>query len=83
MTVSELDYGALIAAGAKTWLTEGPNSGGVEGLLLHEGKVYYFVADWDARLVGTAVPVSDFVLQHAESDVRGFAELVAHVAEQP
>lgn len=79
--MSELDYGTLITAGAEMWLTAGPNSGGVEGLLLHEGKVYYFVADWDARLVGTAVPVSDFVLQHAESDARGVTELLAHVAE--
>ncbi len=80
--MSELDYDALIAAGAKMWLTAGPNSGGVEGLLLYEGKVYRFVADWDARIMGAAVSVSDFVRKHAKSDARGIAELLAHVAEE-
>ncbi|MFK8002331.1 MAG: hypothetical protein AB8H86_22230 [Polyangiales bacterium] len=78
--MSELDYGALIAAGAKMWLTAGPNSGGVEGLLLHEDKVYRFVADWDARILGGAEPVAEFVRKHAKSDTRGIAELIAYVA---
>ena len=79
--MSEFDYGALIAAGAKMWLTAGPNSGGVEGLLLHEGKVYWFVADWKPRIDGWR-SVSDFVREYAKSDARGIAELVAHVAEE-
>lgn len=79
--MSELDYGALIAAGAKMWLSAGPNSGGVEGLLLHEDKVYRFVADWDARIMGPAVPLADFLRKHAGSDARGISELLAYVAD--
>lgn len=79
--VSKADYGIMMAAGAKMWLTAGPNSGGVEGLLLHEGNVYRFVADWNARIVGEGTPLADFVQKHAKNETRGYSELLAYAAE--
>ena len=71
------DYGSLIAAGAEIFLTEGPNSGGVVGLLLHEEHVYWFAAEWDAQLQGDPIPLADFVAKYRDSKARGIESLVA------
>lgn len=70
------DYGTLIDAGAEIFLTDGPNSGGVAGLLLHEDWVYRFHAEWNASLDGDPIPLDEFIAKHRDSKVRGFVSLV-------
>lgn len=81
MTVT---YQSLRDAGATEWITFGPNSGGVEGLLLHEGLVYWFYADWKPSVDPKPLSVAEFVRRYFQSAARGTADLVAHlIAEDP
>lgn len=71
------DYDSLKRRATKEWLTEGPNSGGVEGLLLVDAQIWWFVADWEPRVYAVPMAVEDFLARYGDSDQRGYREAVA------
>lgn len=70
-------YADMKARGAEEFLTAGPNSGGVEGLLVLDGRVWQFYADWDPVVGPTSMPADVFLERHGDSDRRGYREAVA------
>lgn len=73
------DYPVLRKRAEQEWLTDGPNSGGVAGLLLVDDEIWWFTADWDPRIDGGPMPVAEFLARHGDSTHRGYAEAVAHL----
>ncbi len=70
-------YADLRARGAKEFLTDGPNSGGVAGLLATETHVWWFQADWTPEITDGPIAASDFVRRYRDEDGRGIADAVA------
>lgn len=70
-------YAALRAMGAREFLTDGPNSGGVAGLLVTPTEVWWFQADWTPEIVSGPTPADVFVRRNRDSDGRGIADAVA------
>ncbi len=71
------DYHALKQRATAEWLTAGPDSGGVEGLLLVEDQVWWFVADWTPRVYGVPTSAGAFLERYGDDERRGYREAVA------
>lgn len=70
-------YAELRAAGASEFLTDGPNSGGVAGVLATEAMVWWFVADWTPQIMGRGTPAAAFVDRYRADRSRGIVDAVA------
>lgn len=54
-----------LAAAAKRWITEGPNSGGQAGwLLTADGHLRWFWQDFGASELGPPITVAQFLADH-------------------
>ena len=72
-------YAELRGDGAREFLTEGPNSGGVAGLLVTDSHVWWFRAEWTPEVSDRPIPVADFLARYHDSEARGVREAVAHL----
>lgn len=68
-------YAELRARGAREFLTDGPNSGGVAGLLWLDGWVWWFRADWTPEVDASPTPIAAFLRRYGESEARGYRAL--------
>ena len=50
----------------RRFITEGPNSGGIAGWLLHEGHMFAFWQDFSSGGIDRGVPVAEWLARHGE-----------------
>ena len=53
------------ATAEERFITEGPNSGGIAGWLLHDGHMFSFWQDFGSGAVHTGIPVSEWLSRYA------------------
>ena len=51
----------------KYWITEGPNSGGIEGWMLWKDHLFSFQSDYTSPLIGEGLSRSEFTHRYREA----------------
>jgi len=72
-------FEALKVRGARKWLTDGPNSGGVEGLLSLGDQIWWFRADWTPAVYTPPMSAAEFLTRYGDRDARGYREFAIHL----
>lgn len=75
----EPSYRDLRERGAREFLTDGPNSGGVAGLLVLGDRVWWFVADWTPWVQHPPMSAEVFLARYGDRDARGYREATAYL----